>query len=139
MLIGILCGNTDFDSVHETDDDPEFFCNAFHMRHIPSEPTLRQRMDEIGASMQGVLRQINTDLFKTFGIEPSALENGYVPVDIDVSPSCGSSLVYGIGSYGLWYSLHFYIQKHVHSKLKSKYFFLSFSLSGELVMSTASA
>ena len=37
MLIGILCGNTGFESIHETDDDPEFFCNAFHMRHIPSE------------------------------------------------------------------------------------------------------
>lgn len=86
MLIGILCGNTDFDSIHETDDDPEFFCNAFHMRHIPSEPTLRQRMDEIGASMQGVLRQINVDLFKKYSIKPSALENGYVPIDIDVSP-----------------------------------------------------
>jgi len=56
------------------------------MRHIPSEPTLRQRMDEIGTSMQGVLRQISVDLFKKFGIEPSALENGYVPIDIDVSP-----------------------------------------------------
>ena len=64
MLIGILCGNADFESIHETDDDPEFFCNAFHMRHIPSEPTMRQRMDEIGASMQGALRQINVDLFK---------------------------------------------------------------------------
>lgn len=86
MLIGILCGNTDFESIHETDDDPEFFCNAFHMRHIPSEPTLRQRMDEIGSSMQGVLRQVNADLFKKFGVEPSALENGYIPIDIDVSP-----------------------------------------------------
>lgn len=86
MLIGILCGNTDFESIHETDDDPEFFCNAFHMRHIPSEPTLRQRMDEIGSSMQGVLRQINADLFKKFGVEPSALDNGYIPIDIDVSP-----------------------------------------------------
>ena len=86
MLIGILCGNADFESIHETDDDPEFFCNAFHMRHIPSEPTMRQRMDEIGASMQGALRQINVDLFKKFGVEPSALENGYIPIDIDVSP-----------------------------------------------------
>ena len=86
MLIGILCGNADFESIHETDDDPEFFCNAFHMRHIPSEPTMRQRMNEIGDSMQGVLRQISIDLFKKFGIEPSAMENGYVPIDIDVSP-----------------------------------------------------
>lgn len=47
---------------------------------------MRQRMDEIGTSMQGALRQINVDLFKKFGVEPSALENGYIPIDIDVSP-----------------------------------------------------
>lgn len=32
MLIGILCGNTDFEVIHETDDDPEYFCNAFHYK-----------------------------------------------------------------------------------------------------------
>ena len=89
MLIGILCGNVDFEAIHETDDDPEFFCNAFHMHHLPSEATLRQRLDEIGDSMKGTLRQITVDLFKTYGIEPSSIEiNGtyYVPIDIDVSP-----------------------------------------------------
>lgn len=50
---------------------------------------MRQRMDESGDSMQDMLRQTSVDLFKKFGIEPSALENGYVPVDIDVSPFLG--------------------------------------------------
>lgn len=86
MLIGILCGNSDFEAIHETDDDPEFFCNALHMGHIPSEATMRQRMDEIGDSLRDTLRQASVSLFKEFGIEPSALGNGYVPVDIDVSP-----------------------------------------------------
>lgn len=86
MLIGILCGNVDFEAIHETDDDPEYFCNAFHMRHLPSEATMRQRMDEIGDSLRDTLRMANVSLFKEYGIEPSALANGYVPVDIDVSP-----------------------------------------------------
>lgn len=86
MLIGILCGNVDFEAIHETDDDPEYFCNAFHMRHLPSEATMRQRMDEIGDSLQDTLRMANVGLFKEYGIEPSALANGYIPVDIDVSP-----------------------------------------------------
>lgn len=43
-------------------------------------------MDEIGDSLQGTLRQVDVELFKKYGIEPSALENGYVPVDIDVNP-----------------------------------------------------
>lgn len=86
MLIGILCGNADFEAIHETDDDPEYFCNAFHMKHLPSEATMRQRMDEIGDSLRDTLRMANVSLFKEYGIEPSALADGYVPVDIDVSP-----------------------------------------------------
>jgi hypothetical protein len=86
MLIGILCGNADFGAIHETDDDPEYFCNTFHMKHLPSEATMRQRMDEIGDSLRDTLRMANVSLFKEYGIEPSALANGYVPVDIDVSP-----------------------------------------------------
>lgn len=86
MLIGILCGNPDFEAIHETDDDQEFYCNAFHMRKMPSEATMRQRMDEIGDSKKEILRLANAELFKRYGIEPTAMENGYVPVDIDVSP-----------------------------------------------------
>lgn len=86
MLIGILCGSPDFEAIHETDDDQEFYCNAFHMRHIPSEATMRQRMDEIGDSKRESLRLANVELFKRYGIEPTPLDNGYVPVDIDVSP-----------------------------------------------------
>lgn len=43
-------------------------------------------MDEIGDSLRGTLRMANVSLFKEYGIEPSALVNGYVPVDIDISP-----------------------------------------------------
>ena len=86
MLIGILCGNPDFEAIHETDDDQEFYCNAFHMHKMPSEATMRQRMDGIGDSKKEILRLANVELFKRYEIEPSALENGYVPVDIDVSP-----------------------------------------------------
>ena len=45
MLIGIFHGDVDFEAIHETDDDPEFFCNAMHMQQMPSEATMRQRMD----------------------------------------------------------------------------------------------
>ena len=86
MLIGMLKGNPDYESIHEMDDDPEFYCSAFHMKRIPSEPTMRQRMDEIGNSMNETIENLNLELFKTYHIEPSALGNGYVPVDIDVSP-----------------------------------------------------
>lgn len=86
MLIGIFTGNPDFNSIHETDDDREFYCNAMRMKQIPSEATLRQRMDEIGVSLKDTLCNINVDLLLKYHVEPSALENGYVPIDIDVSP-----------------------------------------------------
>lgn len=86
MMIGILHGDVDYEAIHETDDDPEYFCNAMNMSQMPSEATMRQRMDEIGNSLEDTLGQLNVDLLKTYNIEPSPLPIGYVPIDIDVSP-----------------------------------------------------
>ena len=86
FLICVLLGEPDYETIHETDDDPEFYCQAFRMRKIPSEATLRQRMDDIGASLKHPLRKVNVALFTHYGITPGALENGYIPIDIDVSP-----------------------------------------------------
>ena len=90
MLICILCGNADYDSIHETDDDQEYYCNAMRMTKIPSEATMRQRMDDMGETLKDtlkpILREATVNLFKYFNVNPTALENGYVPVDIDVSP-----------------------------------------------------
>lgn len=47
---------------------------------------MRQRMDEIGSSLKQPLRQIVIDLLKHYHIEPSAMDNGFVQIDIDVSP-----------------------------------------------------
>lgn len=50
--IGLLAmGKPAYESVHEFDDDQEFYKYALGItRSIPSEETLRQRMDDIGAS-----------------------------------------------------------------------------------------
>ena len=86
--LGLLCqGKTAFESVCEMDDDPDYYMTALGiMRSIPSAETLRLRMDEIGSSMRGEILQTNVCLFKNYGIKPSPLPNGYVPVDIDVNP-----------------------------------------------------
>ena len=86
FLFCILIGNPDYASIHFADADPKFYCNAFRMHCLPSEETLRQRLDEIGTTLKEPLRQANVALFNEYGIVPSALENGYVPIDIDVSP-----------------------------------------------------
>jgi len=86
--IGLLCqGKTEFESVKEMEDDPDFYEKALRLdRGIPSEATLRQRMDEIGSSLRDEILKANIKMFNQYGIEPSPLPNGYVPVDIDVTP-----------------------------------------------------
>lgn len=87
--IGLLCqGNTEFDAVHEMlEGDNEYFKIALGIeKDIPSAETLRQRMDNIGSSMRSVILNANISLLKSCKITPTALPNGYVPVDIDVTP-----------------------------------------------------
>ena len=85
---GLLCQEkTSFDSVREFHADPDYFKAALGISYgIPSSKTLRQRMDAIGSSLRTDILQANITMFKTIGIEPTALENGYVPLDIDVTP-----------------------------------------------------
>ena len=80
--IGLLCqGKTAFDSVREMDDDPEYYEMALGLkRGIPSAETLRLRMDEIGSSLRGEILQANANMFAHYGIAPSPLQNGFVPL-----------------------------------------------------------
>lgn len=86
--IGMLCmGKPQYSSVNEMNDDPEFYKYALGItRSIPSEETLRQRMDVIGDSMRNQILAENVEMLRTNGIVPSKLPNGFVPVDIDVTP-----------------------------------------------------
>lgn len=86
--IGLLCqGKTSFDSVREFHADPDYFKAALGISYaIPSAETLRQRMDMIGNSLRKDILRANITMFKTIGTEPTALENGNVPLDLDVTP-----------------------------------------------------
>ena len=86
--IGLLCqGKTEFEAVKEMRDDSDFYeCALGITRSIPSAETLRQRMDDIGSSLRPQILEANVDMFRTHGVEPSSLETGEVPVDIDVTP-----------------------------------------------------
>ena len=93
--IGLLCqGKTAFESVREMNDDPEFYKIALGItRAIPSAETMRQRMDEIGNTLRNEILQANVKMFNSYKIKPTELKEGYVPVDIDVTPfdNSGSS------------------------------------------------
>lgn len=86
--IGMLCmGKPYFEAVHEMDDDKDFYKAALGItRSIPSEETLRQRMDDIGDSLRKSILEENVSLLLANKIHPSALPNGLIPVDIDVTP-----------------------------------------------------
>lgn len=86
--VGMLCmGKPYFEAVHEMDDDKAFYQAALGItRSIPSEETLRQRMDDIGDSLRETILNENVELLISNKIRPTALPNGFVPVDIDVTP-----------------------------------------------------
>ena len=87
-FIGLLCqGKPEYDAVKEMQDDPDFYESALGItRSIPSAETLRQRMDDIGSTLRPKILEANVDMFRTHGVEPSPLETGEVPIDIDVTP-----------------------------------------------------
>lgn len=86
--LGMLCmGKPCFEAVHEMDDDKDFYKAALGItRSIPSEETLRQRMDDIGDSLRRTILEQNVEVLLTNNIQPTALPNGLIPVDIDVTP-----------------------------------------------------
>ena len=87
-MIGLLSlGKSDFENVNEFHKDEEFYKIALGIAYgIPSESSLRNRLDSIGTSMNQQILDGNVDMFLSSGYEPSPLGNGCVPVDIDVSP-----------------------------------------------------
>ena len=86
--IGLLTlAKTSFDHVNEFHSDPEYYKLSLGIAYdIPSESTLRMRLDAIGQIMNSKLMEGNIDMFKACKIEPSPLTCGYVPVDLDVTP-----------------------------------------------------
>lgn len=90
--IGLLCqGKTQYEAVREMSEDPDFYKIALGIiKDIPSAETLRQRMDRIGASLRHEILKANVTMFQNYKIKPSAMPNGYVSVDIDVTPQDNS-------------------------------------------------
>ena len=86
--IGMLTlGKTDFNYVNEFHTDKDYYKTSLGIVYdIPSESTLRSRLNEIGQSMNDKILAGNINIFKVCKVTPSALGNGMVPVDIDVTP-----------------------------------------------------
>lgn len=98
--VGLLCqGKSDFDCIEEFRKD-KFFRQALRVYHVPSSPTLRQRLD-VGATSptwSSIIAEESIALLKAVQItitpvciarkaeENQAEPVTYLPIDCDVSP-----------------------------------------------------
>ena len=86
-LFGI--GKNDYADVTPFHDDA-FFRDCLKLPAVPSEETLRQRIDELAQAQEipGIIKFSNVEMLKKvsyFGTEKTA-HSEYIPLDIDVSP-----------------------------------------------------
>lgn len=86
--IGLLCeGKTEYAKIEKYRNDA-FFKEALGIDNVPSESTLRQRLDGLSEDHKTIhkISDFITLLLKKYSKLTPALETDYIPVDFDVSP-----------------------------------------------------
>lgn len=82
--IGLLCtGKNDFEAINLIDSQL-FFTAALGMKKLPSEATLRQRMDQFSEEYMPLVKKANDDLLVRANLSLKPLFTGHVPIDGDV-------------------------------------------------------
>jgi len=85
-MIGSLClAKPDFAAVEEFRDDV-FFKRTFGISRVPSEETLRQRMDETGVKNEEIILETSAEMVERFAPAITPCWGEMVPLDLDVSP-----------------------------------------------------
>jgi hypothetical protein len=98
-MIGLLCmGKSDFDAINafEAESD-EFFRLALGLDCVPSEPTLRQRLDALGvhdaaaatpaaSRVRTILLEESAQMVRRHAPKLTACFEDWIPLDADVSP-----------------------------------------------------
>jgi Transposase DDE domain group 1 len=85
-MIGLLSlSKPDFDAVEQFRED-DYFQQCLGLKDVPSEATLRQRMDETGLSVRDAVLNASTALLKKDASKLSPCFKTYIPIDADVSP-----------------------------------------------------
>ena len=85
-MTGLLClSKPDFDAVEQFRDD-DYFQQCLGLKDVPSEATLRQRMDETGLLVRDTVLSASTSLLKKDAPKLSPCFKTYIPIDADVSP-----------------------------------------------------
>lgn len=84
--IGLLClGKSDFTDIEAFRGD-EFFRRSLGLRKVPSEATLRQRLDILKDRCDTILREESAAMIKRHVRKLTPCYGQWVPLDIDVSP-----------------------------------------------------
>ncbi len=85
-MTGLLClAKPDFDGVEQFRED-DYFQEMLGLKAVPSEATLRQRMDETGLTVQNAVLSASASLLKKAAPRLTACFGPYIPIDADVSP-----------------------------------------------------
>jgi hypothetical protein len=84
--IGLLClGKSDFTDIEAFRRD-EFFRRSLGLRKVPSEATLRQRLDLLEGRCDAIVREESATLVKRHARKLTPCYGEWLPLDLDVSP-----------------------------------------------------
>jgi len=84
--ISLLClGKSDFEAVNGLRND-EYFAESLGIAQVPSEGTLRQRMDAHAEAFLPVVQEAGIHFLERTGARITPLDNGFVSLDADVTP-----------------------------------------------------
>jgi hypothetical protein len=85
-MIGLLClGKSDYADI-EPYRQEEFFRRAMGLKKLPSEETLRQRMDQLGTTPIATLHEESARMIARHAPVLTPCHGEWIPLDIDVSP-----------------------------------------------------
>ena len=85
-MIGLLClGKSDYADI-EAYRHEEFFRRAMGLKKLPSEETLRQRMDQLGTTPIAILHEESARMIARHAPALTACHADWIPLDVDVSP-----------------------------------------------------
>jgi len=84
--LGLLStGKNDFEAINTIESD-FYFMSAMDIQEIPSEATLRQRMDKHAEVCLPVVEKASVDFLSNIQPMLSPLKTGHIPLDADVTP-----------------------------------------------------
>jgi len=85
-MIGLLClGKPDFEAIEAFRED-EFFRQALGLAKVPSEGTLRQRLEELADRCEIILREESAAMIARHAPKLTPCYEDWVALDLDVSP-----------------------------------------------------